>query len=86
MAFTAVPLHNLSFPAEAIVPFGKFTFQEVPDWLLKKPILQDLSWHDRDSVAHARALPGTQSILLWFGCAPGVTKDGEPPPVAKTNP
>jgi hypothetical protein len=54
MAFTIVPLHNLTLPTGTVIPFGKFTLQNVPSWLLKEPILERLSQHDRDSVHQAK--------------------------------
>ena len=54
MAFTIVPLHNLTLPYGTVIPFGKFTLQDVPDWLLNEPILDRLSQHDRDSVHQAK--------------------------------
>lgn len=53
MSFTVVPLHNLALPGGSIIPFGKFTIQEVPAWLLKDSILKDLSSHDRAGVQRA---------------------------------
>jgi hypothetical protein len=53
MALTVVPLHNLKLPAGTVIPFGKFTIQDVPEWLLKEPILEDLSRHDREWVLDA---------------------------------
>jgi len=49
VAFTVAPLHNLSFPAGSIIPFGsKFVIQDVPDWLKQdKGILADINRHDR---------------------------------------
>lgn len=37
-----------------MIPFGKFTIQEIPDWLRKEPILKRLSEHDRDGVCRAQ--------------------------------
>jgi hypothetical protein len=54
MSFTVVPLHNLALPEGSIIPFGKFTIQEVPAWLLKDSILKDLSSHDRAGVQRAK--------------------------------
>jgi hypothetical protein len=54
MSFTVVPLHNLNLPAGSRVPFGKFTIQDVPEWLLKDDILKDLSEHDRKGVHRAK--------------------------------
>ncbi|MGD0436938.1 MAG: hypothetical protein ABSB86_10765 [Bryobacteraceae bacterium] len=54
MSFTVVPLHNISLPKGSIVPFGKFTIQEVPAWLLKDSILKNLNSHDRAGVQKAK--------------------------------
>jgi hypothetical protein len=54
MAFTVVPLHNIALPAGTVIPFGKFMIKDVPDWLLKEPILKQLSEHDRVSVHDAK--------------------------------
>jgi hypothetical protein len=54
VSFTVVPLHNLELPAGTVIPFGRFTIQDVPDWLRKEPILKDLSKRDRDSVHQAK--------------------------------
>jgi hypothetical protein len=53
MAFTVVPIHNLNLPAGTVIPFGKFTIQDVPEWLLKEPILNELSEHDRQGIRDA---------------------------------
>ena len=63
MSFTVVPLHNLALPSKVVIPFGKFTIQDVPDWLLKEPILHHLSTHDRDSV-HSASMPSCPNISL----------------------
>lgn len=47
MAFTVVPLHNIALPQGSTVPFGKFTIKDVPEWLKKETILNDISRHDR---------------------------------------
>ncbi len=47
MAFTVAPLHNISLPPGSIVPFGKFTIKDVPDWLQNETILDDIARHDR---------------------------------------
>jgi hypothetical protein len=54
VSFTIVPLHNLSLPVGTMIPFGKFTIRDAPEWLLKDSILEDLSRHDRDSVLLAK--------------------------------
>jgi hypothetical protein len=53
MAFTVVPIHNLSLPAGTVIPFGKFTIQDVPQWLLNEPILKDLCERDRQGIKEA---------------------------------
>jgi hypothetical protein len=54
MAFTVVPLHNLTLDARTSAEFGAgFVFQEVPQWLRDEPILQELSRHDRESTLAA---------------------------------
>jgi len=50
VSFTVVPLHNLNLPAGTVIPFGKFTIQDVPAWLRTETILEKLSKHDRDGV------------------------------------
>lgn len=48
MSFTVAPLHNLSLPAGSRVPFGKFSIQDVPEWLTNdNGALNDISRHDR---------------------------------------
>jgi len=54
MAFTVVPLHKLSLPKGANYSFGKFTIQDVPEWLLKNDILDDLCAEERRGVKEAR--------------------------------
>jgi hypothetical protein len=54
MSYTVVPIHNLALPPGTVVPFGKFTIQDVPEWLLKEPYLNRLSEHDRDGVHRAK--------------------------------
>jgi len=54
VSFTVVPLHNLHLALDAVIPFGKFTIQNVPEWLRKEAILQSLSKHDRDGVHRAQ--------------------------------
>ena len=54
MSFTVVPIHNLNLPSGTVIPFGKFTIQDVPEWLLKEPILNSLSEQDRDGVNRAK--------------------------------
>jgi hypothetical protein len=61
MSFTIVPLHNLKLPAGSRVPFGKFTIQDVPGWLLKDHILEKLSEHDRSGVLNA-----TQALVSEY--------------------
>ena len=53
MSYTVVPLHNLILPAETVIPFGEFTIQEIPEWLRKDSILQDLSKREHDSFDRA---------------------------------
>jgi hypothetical protein len=48
MSFTVVPIHNLVLPAGSHIPFGKFSIQDVPDWLKKDTdTLNNISRHDR---------------------------------------
>jgi hypothetical protein len=47
MSFTVAPLHNIALPEGSIVPFGKFTIKDVPEWLKHESILNDISRHDR---------------------------------------
>jgi hypothetical protein len=54
VSFTVVPIHNLNLPSGTVIPFGKFTIQDVPEWLLKEPILNSLSEQDRDGVHRAK--------------------------------
>ncbi len=54
MSFTVVPLHNLHLAPGTVIPFGKFTIQDVPEWLCIEPILEELSKHDRDGVHRAQ--------------------------------
>jgi hypothetical protein len=54
MSFTIVPLHNLNLPVGSRIPFGKFTIQDVPDWLLSDHFLERLSAHDRAGVQRAK--------------------------------
>jgi hypothetical protein len=54
VSFTVVPLHNLDFPAGTVIRFGRFAIQDVPQWLLKESILEDLSKRDRGSVHQAK--------------------------------
>lgn len=54
MAYTVVPLHNLALPTGTVIPFGKFTLQDVPEWLRKEPYLQEYLGHrDRQGVSQA---------------------------------
>lgn len=52
MAFTVVPLHNISLPAGIRIPFGNdLVFQETPSWVKDdKSFLKYLSHHDQRSV------------------------------------
>jgi hypothetical protein len=51
MSFTVVPLHNLYLPAGVRVEFGAgFLLQEIPNWLLRDPELQVLSFGDRAGI------------------------------------
>src|SRR5579863_6401966 len=61
MSFTIVPLHNLSLPVGSRIPFGKFTIQDVPAWLLTDHFLENLSAHDRASVKRA-----TQALVSEY--------------------
>lgn len=54
MSFTVVPLHNLHLPAGTVIPFAKFTIQDLPEWLRAEPILEHLSERDRDDVHRAQ--------------------------------
>lgn len=54
MSFTVVPLHNLKLPAGTALPFGKFTIQDVPEWLRKESILKELGRHERESVQQSQ--------------------------------
>jgi hypothetical protein len=54
MAFTVVPIHNLSLPEGTQIPFGKFTIQDVPQVLFNDGILDNLSTYDRASVHRAK--------------------------------
>lgn len=54
MSFTVVPLHNLHLAPGTVIPFGKFTIQDVPEWLRTAPILADLSMRDRSFVHRAQ--------------------------------
>jgi len=48
MSFTVVPLHNLSLGKGARVPFGEgLVLQDVPEWLRNEPILNEISYTDR---------------------------------------
>ena len=50
MAFTVVPLHNLTLDAGTSAEFSAgFVFQDLPQWLKDEPILKNLSRHDRKS-------------------------------------
>ncbi len=43
MAFTVVPLHNLTLDVGTSAEFGAgFVLQDVPQWLRDEPILTDL--------------------------------------------
>lgn len=61
MSFTVVPLHNLSLPVGSRIPFGKFTIQDVPHWLLTDQFLATLSEPDRGSVRRA-----TQALVSEY--------------------
>jgi Apea-like HEPN len=55
MAFTVVPLHNLSLPFGTQIPFGAgFILKDVPDWVKKSSLLNELSRHDRQSALDAK--------------------------------
>jgi hypothetical protein len=55
MAFTVVPLHNISLGAGIEIPFANgFVFQDVPAWLKKdQDLLKNLSFQDRESAMDA---------------------------------
>jgi hypothetical protein len=66
VSFTVVPLHNLELPAGTVIPFGKFTIQDIPEWLLKDRILKELSKHDRDGLRRAKhALVSEYAADSW---------------------
>jgi hypothetical protein len=66
VSFTVVPIHQLSLAAGMVFPFGKFTIQGVPKWLLKDSMLEDLSKRDRDSVHQAtHALVSEYNANSW---------------------
>jgi hypothetical protein len=67
MSFTIVPLHNLGLAAGTIIPFGKFTIQDVPQFLLTDDILENLSAHDRASVRRANHALVTEYEADSFG-------------------
>ncbi len=54
MSFTVVPLHNLDLHPGTLIPFGKFAIRDVPEWLRKEPVLENLSKRDRDGVHNAQ--------------------------------
>jgi hypothetical protein len=56
MAFTVVPLHNVSLPTGTSIPFGNdFTFQDLPPWVLQdQSFLKNLGFHNEKSVVQAR--------------------------------
>jgi hypothetical protein len=54
MALTVVPIHNLNLNPGTVIPFGKFAIQDIPEWLLKEPILNDLCEHDRRGLRKAK--------------------------------
>src|SRR5580658_4244882 len=55
MAFTVIPLHNLTLPAGTSVPFANgFIFQDLPEWVRNEGFLEYLSHHDRESVLRSR--------------------------------
>src|SRR2546421_10578272 len=61
MSFTVVPIHNLYLPTGSVIPFGKFTIQDVPDWLRKEPILKHLRASARHDVHRA-----TQALVSEY--------------------
>jgi hypothetical protein len=66
VSYTVVPLHNLSLASGTVIPFGKFTIQDIPEWLRKDSILKDLSRRDRESVEHAtHALVSEYDANSW---------------------
>lgn len=68
VSFTVVPIHNLNLPPGTVIPFGKFTIQDVPEWLLKAPILNRLSEHDRVDVHRAKQALVSEYEADSYGC------------------
>jgi len=56
MAFTVVPLHNVSLPLGTRVPFGDdLVFQDTPEWVkADKAFLKYLAQHDKQSVLDSK--------------------------------
>ena len=56
MAFTVVPLHNVSLPAGTRIPFGDdLVIQDTPQWVKEdKSFLNYLSHHDKQSVLDSK--------------------------------
>jgi hypothetical protein len=54
MAFTVVPIHNLSLPQGTRIPFGRFTIQDIPQDSFSDGILDNLSSHDLASIKRAK--------------------------------
>jgi len=55
MSFTVVPMHNLMLVAGTEIPFGSGSvLQDVPGWLKKEAMLNDLSRRDRMSTLYAK--------------------------------
>ena len=54
MAFTVVPLHNLSLPAGTRIPFGSsFVLQDIPPWVKNdRGILAGIHNNDRQLIDH----------------------------------
>ena len=62
MAFTVVPLHNLTLDVGTSAEFGAgFVLQDVPQWLRDEPILKDLNRHDREG-----ALAATHALVAEY--------------------
>lgn len=61
MAFTVAPLHNMALPQGSVVPFGKFTIKDVPDWLKQETILNDISLGDRTATKE-----GKQALIAEY--------------------
>jgi hypothetical protein len=86
MAFTVVPLHNISLPAGTQIPFGNgFVFQDVPEWLKKdQGILNNLSFHDRESALGAKHALVAEYPSAAIGEPDPQWKGKEPKPIQET--